>query len=153
MVDGFAAELNSILVEVYHNILRLEEQALKKNSRIPLSIREMHLIECVGKAKKDGRTISELAHDLNITRPSATIAVNKLEKKGFVKRSDCESDGRVVRVRLTHEGEKTDAYHRFYHKSMVRKISDGLTLEEKDCLMKGIRKLNEFFIKSMGEDQ
>jgi len=152
-MDGFAAELNGILVEAYHNILRLEEQALKKTSKISLSISEMHLIECVGKGRENGRTVSELADDLNITRPSATIAVNKLEKKGYVKKASCENDGRVVRDYLTHEGEKIDAYHRFYHKNMVKEISDTMTDEEKNCLLKAIRKLNEYFIKSIGEKE
>lgn len=153
MMDGFVVELNGILVEVYHNILRLEEQALKKNSKISLSISEMHLIECVGKGAEKGRTVSELAVDLNITRPSATVAVNKLEKKGYVTKTNCENDGRVVRVRLTHEGEKIDAYHRYYHRNMVKEISSDLTEEEKSCLLKAIRRLNSYFKESIGENQ
>lgn len=150
-MDRFADELNAILIEAYHNILRLEEEALRKANKISLSINEMHLIECVGKGKEGGRSISELANDLNITRPSATIAVNKLESKGFVKKMNCETDGRVVRVFLTHEGEKIDTYHRIYHRRMVKEISDGFSEEEKDCLIKAIRKLNGFFKNSIGE--
>lgn len=150
-MDIFAMELNAILVEAYHNILRLEEKALKMTSRIPLTINEMHLIECVGKGKENGRTVSELAHDLNIARPSATIAVKKLEKKGYVEKVSCENDGRVVRVHLTREGEKINAYHNFYHRSMVREISEVFSEEEKNCLIRAIRKLNEYFKKSIGE--
>jgi DNA-binding MarR family transcriptional regulator len=152
-MDGFTVELNGILVSAYHNILRLEENAVKKNSKVPLSISEMHLIECVGKMQGIGRTISELANDLVITRPSATVAVNKLEKKGYVQKASCENDGRVVRVYLTHEGEKIDSYHRFYHKNLIKEISHNLTDEEKNCLLKAIRKLNEYFNKSIGENE
>ena len=48
-MDAFAIALNEVLVDTYHNILRVEEKALKKSGRIHLSIKEMHLIEAVGK--------------------------------------------------------------------------------------------------------
>jgi len=152
-MDDFTVELNGLLVDVYHNILRLEELALRRISKIALSISEMHLIECVGKGKGDGRSISELADDLNVTRPSATIAVNKLEQKGYVQKRSCDYDGRVVRVYLTQEGNKIDTLHRFYHRNMVHAISGGLTGEEKKILIRSIKKLNEYFMKSIGESK
>ena len=151
-MDDFSSALNSILVEVYHNILRVEELSLRKDSKVNLSINEMHLIEAVGSADGTGITISELAEKLKIRRPSATVAVNKLEKKGYVRKVDCENDGRVVRVYLTPEGKKIDAYHKYYHRNMVKEISDEFTDEEKICFMKAVRKLNEYFKKSIGDD-
>lgn len=149
-MDSFSDALNDILVQAYHNILRMEEQALKKSKTVSLSINEMHLIECVGKApKEEGITVSEVAQALGITRPSATAAVNKLERKGYVTKESCRSDGRVVRVTLTREGRKVNAYHDFYHRQMVHRISDGLTDQEKECLLRGIRKLNDFFKESI----
>ena len=79
-MDAFAAALNEVLTDTYHNILRVEEEALRKNGRIHLSIKEMHLIEAVGKGENQGRTVSEIAAAMNITRPTATVAINKLEK-------------------------------------------------------------------------
>lgn len=152
-MEAFVSELNRILIEVYHNILRLEEKALKASSKISLSISEMHLIECVGKWSDSGRTVSELADDLNITRPSATVAVNKLQKKGYLIKQNCENDGRVVHVFLTHEGKKIDAYHRFYHRNMAKEISDGMSEDEKLCLLGAINKLNVFFKNSVGDNK
>jgi DNA-binding MarR family transcriptional regulator len=151
IMDAFAVALNGLLVEAFYNVLRLEELALRRANKISLSISEMHLIESVGKGIEAGRSISELADDLSISRPSATIAVGKLEKKGFVRKSSCESDGRVVRVFLTREGEKVEAFHRFYHRNMVKAISEGLTGEEKNVLLRGIKKINEYFKISIGE--
>lgn len=151
-MGGFETELNGILVEAYHSILKMEELTLTRNERLPLSINEMHLIECVGKGGDSGRTVSELAEALYITRPSATVAVGKLEKKGYVKKSGCENDGRVVRVYLTRQGKKADGYHRYYHRRMVRELSCGMTDEEKNCLIKAVRKLNAFFRDSIGEE-
>jgi DNA-binding MarR family transcriptional regulator len=150
-MDAFAVALNGLLVEAFYNVLRLEEMALRRANKISLSISEMHMIECVGKGKEAGRSISELAEDLCISRPSVTIAVNKLEKKGLVRKSGCEKDGRVVRVFLTPEGQKMEAFHRFYHRNMVKAISEGLTGEEKSILLRGIQKITEYFKISIGE--
>lgn len=149
--DDFTVVLNDILVEVYNNIIKLEEQTLKNNGRLNLSINEMHLLEIVGKYSDTGITISELAQGLGVKRPSVTVAVNKLEKKGYVRKSDCQSDGRVVRVFLTKDGRKVDAYHQYYHRNMVREISSDFTDEEKAHLIKAIKKLNDYFKKSISE--
>ena len=150
-MDSFAAALNQILVEAYHNILRLEEQALKNTHGIRLSIREMHLIECVGESPAGGLSVGELAARLGVSRPSATVAVNKLVRLGCLEKTACESDGRVVRLFLTREGERIDAAHRYYHRLMVRAVSEGFTEAERRCLLTAMGKLNGFFKKSIGE--
>ena len=152
-MDRFAESLNDILAEVYHNILKMEEQTLKNMGNLNLSINEMHLIECVGKGPESGVTVSEIACALDITRPSVTVAVNKLEKKGYVIKKSCENDGRVVRVLLTRRGKVVDSYHKFYHRNMVKEISGDFTEEEKDCLLRAVGKLNEFFKKSISENR
>jgi len=152
-MDDFSKALNDILVEAYYNILHFEEQAIKNNSRLAISINEMHLLESIGKNSEKGMTISEIADDLNITAPSVTIAVNKLVNKGYVEKMKCEKDGRVVRVRLTKEGSKIEAYHQFYHRNMVKELSKEFTQEERQCLMSAINKLNNFFKKSLERNE
>ena len=148
-MDHFENALNGILVEAYHNILRLEELTLKKSNRINLSINEMHLLEIVGANNDTGISISELADKLGVKPPSVTVAVAKLEKRDFVKKNDCQTDGRVVRVFLTEQGRKIDAYHKYYHRNMVKAISEDFTDEEKEYLIRGIEKLNGYFKKSI----
>ncbi|MGI6348847.1 MAG: MarR family transcriptional regulator [Eubacteriaceae bacterium] len=152
-MDEFSVALNDILVEAYYNILDFEEQAIKKDHRLKLSINEMHLIEAVGKKNGKGRTIGEIAEDLRITMPSATIAVNKITAKGYTEKMRCQEDGRVVRVRLTKEGQKIERYHRFYHHRMVEELSKNLTDEERQCLVRAIKKLNTFFQNSLREGE
>ena len=150
-MDLFADALNDILVKAYRSILRLEEESLKTISDTTLSINEMHLIECVGKGNEDGVTISSIAAELCITRPSATIAVNKLEQKGYVEKLNCKNDGRVVNVFLTDKGREIDAIHRQYHLDMVNEVSKEVSEEEIKCLIGAIQKLNNYFKKSIGE--
>jgi DNA-binding MarR family transcriptional regulator len=152
-MPDFAHVLNGILVEGYHNILRVEEDVLRKNNRIDLSIREMHLIECVGTDRETGKTVSEIAEYLKVARPSVTVMVNKLERKGYLEKQGSRTDGRVVCVRLSREGRKVEAYHRRYHMNMVREIEKEFDPAEQELLIRTIVKLNDFFKKGIGDAQ
>ncbi len=151
-MSEFANHLNSILVETYHNIVRVEEDFLRNNHKINLSIREMHLVEYVGMDKENGKTISEIAEYLKVAKPSVTVAVMKLVKKGYLIKEGSDSDGRVVRVMLTKAGRVVEAYHHMYHIGMVQEIEKGFDDEEQEVLIHAIKKLNEFFKRSIGEE-
>ena len=99
-MDAFSRELNILLVDTFRSILKMEERMLKDGSGIDLSIHEMHVLEAVGQGSRP-RTISDIARDLDITLPSATIAINKLARKGYVEKSRGTSDKRQVLVTLT----------------------------------------------------
>jgi DNA-binding MarR family transcriptional regulator len=149
-MQSFQLVLNNMLMEVYHNIVRVEEEFLQKNNRINLTIREMHLIECVGADKESGKTVSEIADFLKVAKPSVTVAVNKLEKKGYLCKNGCHTDGRIVRVTLTREGRKVYMYHKRYHMSMIHEIESEFSEEDQELLVRVITNLNKFFEKSVG---
>lgn len=75
--------LNQVLVETFRTILKVEEQMLRADGKLNLSISEIHLLEAVAKAGDGGATISEIAAALDIKLSTVTIAVNKLEKKAM----------------------------------------------------------------------
>jgi DNA-binding MarR family transcriptional regulator len=151
-MQSFQMVLNNMLMQVYHNIVRVEEEFLQKNKRINLTIREMHLIECVGEDKENGKTVSEIAEFLKIAKPSVTVAVGKLEKKGYLSKNSCPKDGRVVHVTLTREGRKVYTYHKSYHMSMIHEIESEFDEDEREMLVRVITRLNKFFEKSVGAE-
>ena len=148
-MDEFAVQLNHLLVDTFRCILKVEEQTLRGVGGMDLSISELHLIESVGKGKDAGSTISGIAEDLDITLPSVTVAINKLAAKGFVEKVRGEADSRTVYVKLTHAGRKADAAHRYFHENMVRSVVSEMDEAEKKTLLKGTRKLNEFFRRKL----
>lgn len=147
MMDEFDAQLNNVLVNTFKSILKIEEVSLKNKGLKDLSISEMHLIETIGKNRENGKTVSELAQELNITPPSVTNAINKLEKKGYVQKNKSVDDGRVVHIVLTRLGKKIDSVHRYFHEQMIRTISKELTKSEKEIFLKGLKGINDFFNK------
>ena len=46
----------------------------------------------------------ELAESLNMTPPSITSAIRKMEQEGYIRRRQDESDQRVMRLALTEKG-------------------------------------------------
>ena len=144
-MPSFTEMLNDLLVAVFHNILSVEEEYLQKGFGRGLTIREMHMIEYIGKAGQEGRTLSETADFLKVARPSVTVAARKLEGKGYLEKKGCLQDGRVVRVTLTREGRKVFIQHMRFHTLMARELEEGLNEEEKSILISVIAKLDRFF--------
>ena len=149
-MDRFQQILDDVLVGVYYNLLRLEESALKQG-RLELTINELHLIEQVGKATEQGLTIREIADRLGIKSPSVTVAIKKLESKGFVVKTSCTKDGRVVNVTLTKLGRLANAYHKYYRRVLTQTIAEGMTDSEKDVLLRAIHKINTYFEQTIKE--
>ena len=72
--------LNELLVQLFNDILQIEEKTLKTGPLSDISVTELHTIEAIGMYSE--RTMSEVAQDLKITVGTLTAAVNKLIKKG-----------------------------------------------------------------------
>ncbi|MDI3536121.1 MAG: hypothetical protein PWP30_603 [Eubacteriaceae bacterium] len=144
-MDLFSSQLNEILVETFNHILQYEEDLIKHSENIDLSIGEMHLLETVGKNNNNGKTISDLAQAHNVTLPSMTIAVNKLVRKEYVVKEKSPHDGRVVFVRLTKKGLRIDRIHQYFHRRMVDEVANEMSDHEKEVLIHGMEKLNDFF--------
>ena len=120
-------ELGKSLFKLYYKNIKLEEKSVKsEKNRFNLTINELHLIECIRNLTKnnEGPTISKIASELDITRPSTTVAVNKLESKKFVEKTGCPNDGRSVRVKLSSKGEKAYSFHKGESQEKKRKKSE-----------------------------
>lgn len=149
-MDAFSKGLNDLLVNTFWSILKVEEQMLKTDQTLNLSISEMHLVETVGKADAGGKTISDIAYDLGIARPSVTVSINKLVDKGYVEKRRDDLDGRLVYVTLTEHGRKVNAVHSYFHSKMISELTKDLDEEEKNTLFRGLEKLQGFFEKKVG---
>ena len=144
------AELDELLVRTYQNVNRVESSMLA-SSQNDLSIAELHILESVGRGEGGSRSISAIAQAMEITLPTVTVAVKRLEKKGYVQKSKDENDGRVTRVALTAQGRKMDAAHRYFHENMVRSITREMSEAEVEALVRILSKLNRFLLRKQGE--
>ncbi|MGL4774354.1 MAG: MarR family winged helix-turn-helix transcriptional regulator [Clostridium sp.] len=137
--------LNKLLVDLFNDILQIEEQSLKDGALKDLSVTEIHTIEAIG--MYSSRTMTEVAQDLKITVGTLTTAINKLIKKGYVERKRIEEDRRVVLVCLTKKGKLAFRLHEKFHKDMIEATIDGLSDEEEKILYTSLERLNKFFVE------
>lgn len=142
-MDKSTLVINELLVQLFNDVLQIEEQSLKNGVLSELSITEVHTIEAIGMYTE--RTMSEVAQKLKITVSTLTTAINKLIKKGYVERKRIEEDRRVVLVKLTKKGKLAYRIHEKFHREMVNTAIDGLNLEEEELLISSLNKINEFF--------
>ena len=138
-------ELNTLFVDTFDAIMRVEEQSLRHVGGGKLSISEFHTLECIGEGEDNRRAVGEIAEALNVTVPTVTVCVNKLVKKGYVTKTRSEKDARVAIIELTREGRKMNRLHRYFHEQMLYAIGEEFSEEEMDYLLRCIRKLNAFF--------
>ena len=115
--------VNLMIEEFYKVFYEIEELMLKQGIKC-LTTTELHVKEAVG---NDELTMNELSDKLGITMGTATVAVNKLNDKGFIKRERSSDDRRKVFVTLSKKGLEALKYHDLFHKTIIAKITKDLS--------------------------
>ena len=134
--------INDGLMSLLYEIVELEENAIITEEFQDITNNDMHIIEAVGLG--EGRNMSSIARKLNITVGALTIAMNSLVRKKYVLRERCESDRRVVNIRLTEKGLKAFAHHEEFHKRMDEAVMADLKEEEVDVIVTTLHRLSSF---------
>ena len=82
--------INDVLVNLFNEILDLEERALITPEYKNISVNDMHIMDAVG--IREQKNMSTVARALNVTVGTLTIAVNNLVKKGYIQRVRSEDE-------------------------------------------------------------
>lgn len=135
--------INDILVNLFNEILKLEEEAIITDEFKDITNNDMHIIEAVGLSGEN--TMSVVAKKLGITAGSLTTSVNSLVNKKYVTRKRSEEDRRVVFLQLTAKGKRAYEHHREYHRQMTEAVINKLDENEVPVLIKTLAGLSEFF--------
>ena len=138
--------LNDILVNLFNEILGIEEKALTSSEFRDISVNDMHILEAVG--TEEPRSMSSVAKSLSVTVGTLTIAMNNLVKKGYVNRARSEEDRRVVLISLSEKGEKAYYHHQKFHDDMIQAIMTDLDETQMDALTQALNKQRAFFRKN-----
>lgn len=135
--------LNSILVNLFRDVMDLEQRAIITSEYHDITNNDMHVIEAVGLGEP--KNMSAIAKVLSVTMGTLTIAMNSLVKKGYVKRTRGKEDRRVVYISLSEKGKGAYQHHERFHRHMIDEILKDLTEEETEALMKSLTKLDQWF--------
>jgi DNA-binding MarR family transcriptional regulator len=86
-------------------------------------------------------SIGELAHAMEITTGSATVACKRLEKAGFLTRERSSDDERVVLVTLTENGRSHIEAGRKQRRESITELLDVLDQGEQQELQRLVERL------------
>lgn len=143
----YEQQLNDFFVDIFNDILRLEEDSLAKGNFKNLSVNEIHVIEAVCDSESTGtNTMKLLSNKLMITASSLTIAVKTLEQKGYLVREKDKEDKRKVTVASTKLGNEAYEHHKLFHKDLIASVSKTLNEAEMAALTLALGTLHRFFI-------
>ena len=134
---------HDILVNLFQEIMDIEEQALITAEFKNISVNDMHIIEAIGMGEP--KNMSTVAKLMSVTVGTLTIAINNLVKKGYVSRVRSEEDRRVVLIFLTEKGKRAYQHHREFHDGMVKALVEGLDEGQQKILVKSLLNLRTFF--------
>ncbi|MEZ8825213.1 MarR family transcriptional regulator [Vibrio sp. 10N.261.55.A7] len=107
----------------------------KKDPMGQLSFNEYDYLKIIQSAK-DAIRLTDLAKEMQVTKPSATNMVKRLERKGLVLRQDCMEDARSKRIVLTNKAEQGLADESRVYGIMADKMQSKLTNEQAEQLSK-----------------
>ncbi len=136
-------KLNDILVNLFNNVLKIEEDAIKNSSRHNLSITETHTLAAIGKGK--AKTMTQVAASLKISVSTLTTAINKLVDKKYVNRHRIPEDRRIVKIELTEEGAEAVREHEEFHWNLISDVIADLNDEEQAVLLQSLETIRDFF--------
>lgn len=86
--------------------------------------------------KKDGSSLTEISSGLMLENPTVTGLIDRLERSGYVKRSDHPSDRRVYLVYLTEKGSRVAKRALPIVKRLNEQIKEGYSKEDIDSFKK-----------------
>lgn len=82
-------------------------------------------------SKKGSLSQRELAQKLNVTPPSITVAIQKMEQEGYLTRRHDEKDQRVIRLYITEQGQTCIDAMKGVFNQLEEILFKGISVEEK----------------------
>lgn len=112
---------------------KLEESMKQESDLEGLTVKQLYCVELIH--EMENPTSSELAQKLQITKPSTSVMLDRLEEHGFVQKIQSDNDRRAAHVHLTKKGDKAAHLHVDMHKEFAKLLTKDLTGSEKDILI------------------
>ena len=110
----------------------LESQAFADERFAELSMRQMFYLNTI--IRMWHPTFSDLAHELNVTKPSVTAIVGTLINKGYVQKVQDNEDRRAYHIVLTTKGRDFNQIHEAMHKRLADFLAAQLDENEVEQL-------------------
>ncbi|MGL5408459.1 MAG: MarR family transcriptional regulator [Shewanella sp.] len=124
-----------LCVELMNKLALLEENALRQQGIVDLTLREVHVIEAI--SVQHHQQMNVVAQRLNISLGTLSVVVKRLIDKNYIVRRRDQRDRRIFRLDLTLAGEEVNAIHQHFHQTMIDEL-------ERDLLHDGQADVQQF---------
>lgn len=104
----------------YQAMKRMEDMDIK-----PSQAGVLFSLKCFGEQSQ-----KQLAERVGITPPSMTVALRKMEEKGYIIRKQDEKDQRVIKIQIAPDGEQCIEGIQCIIKEMEEIVYQGISREE-----------------------
>lgn len=94
--------------------------------------------------RNDGTSQRALARALQITPPTASNTLQRMERDGWIERRRDEADQRIVRVYLTDKARGFHAEVRASFREFDREMGSALTEKEQETLRQSLLKVHRY---------
>lgn len=137
--------LNKFLVQVFWDVLRLEDASLRSYCN-NLSVSELHVLEAIEQCQSGGEAImTTVAKYLSITAGTLTASVKTLEQKGYITRTKAPNDRRRVILTLTQASDDVLRHHASFHQELIQNVAARLTSAELEIFAAALGSLHQHF--------
>ncbi|SEB53899.1 MarR family transcriptional regulator [Paenibacillus sp. GP183] len=127
-----------VLSKAYKTIMDRAIKDMKQQGMSPSEFTVLEVLYSKGKFP-----LQQIGDKILVTSGSVTYNIDKLEKKGLLKRVPCEEDRRVIYAEITEAG--TELFDRIFpnHAKLVNTVMSGLSLNEKQQAAELLKKLGK----------
>lgn len=126
--------LVKIIAIFSHKIGQMEEAAKEQFSFSDLTLTQMNYLETIYQLHNPNLT--ELSSELNLTKPTVKVAIDKLIEKDYIYRVQSDEDRRSTHLHLTEKGKLINQMHDEAHRRMAEMIKNNLdTSEQKELVV------------------
>lgn len=130
--------LVDIIAKLSNIMAQMEEKTKEQYNPTGLTQTQMHYLETIGQLSNPNFT--ELSLALKLSKPTVTVAIDKLIERDCVYKVRSDQDRRSTHLHLTEKGILLNQMHDFAHKSIAELFSKKLSKQEIEKFIELINK-------------
>jgi len=125
-------KLVKIIEMMSHEIVQMEDAAKEQFNFKELTLTQMHYLETINQLLNPNLT--ELSSEMNLTKPTVKVAIDKLIQKDLIYRVRSDEDRRSTHLHLTEKGKLINQMHDYAHRCLAELMIKYLEPAEKEQL-------------------
>lgn len=120
--------LENIIGDFSDLIGNILEETVNRSDFSDLTQKQLYYLKVIVRMKNP--TVTMLARELCLSKPTVTVLLDKLEEKGYIIRFRSEEDRRVVYIQADKKGERINALMKIAYEKAAEKVKSALSKDE-----------------------